>query len=102
MSVNVFIGFDFGTKKIGVAIAQTITNTATPMPAIKMINGQPKWNDLDEIISDFKPKKAIIGIPDSENKQTKKLITKIKIFSSALEKKYTIPTILINEGFSTQ
>ena len=73
MSVNVFIGFDFGTKKIGVAIAQTITNTATPMPAIKMINGQPKWNDLDEIISDFKPKKAIIGIPDSENKQTKKL-----------------------------
>ncbi|MBT5216018.1 MAG: Holliday junction resolvase RuvX, partial [Gammaproteobacteria bacterium] len=46
--------------------------------------------------------KAIIGIPDSENKQTKKLITKIKIFSSALEKKYTIPTILINEGFSTQ
>ena len=50
MSANVFIGFDFGTKKIGVAIAQTITNTATTMPAIKMINGQPKWNDLDEII----------------------------------------------------
>ena len=102
MSSIVLIGFDFGTKKIGVAIAQTITKTATPMPAIKMINGQPRWNELDAIISDYKPNKAIIGLPDSKNQQTIKLIEKIKISSSALEKKYTIPTILINEGFSTQ
>ena len=102
MSASIIIGFDFGMKKMGVAIAQTITNTATPMPAIKMVNGQPKWNELDAIISDYKPNKAIIGLPDSKNQQTIKLIEKIKIFSSALEKKYTIPTILINEGFSTQ
>ena len=102
MNAIVLIGFDFGTKKTGVAIAQTITKTATPMPAIKMINGQPRWNELDTIISDYKPNKAIIGLPDSKNENTTNLIKKIKIFSSALEKKYTIPTILINEGFSTQ
>ena len=102
MNAIVLIGFDFGTKKIGVAIAQTITKTATPMPAIKMINGQPRWNELDTIISDYKPNKAIIGLPDSKNENTTNLIKKIKIFSSALEKKYTIPTILINEGLSTQ
>ena len=97
MSASIIIGFDFGTKKMGVAIAQTITNTATPIPAIKMVNCQPKWNELDAIISDYKPNKAIIGLPDSKNQQTIKLIEKIKIFSSALEKKYTIPLPNINE-----
>ena len=98
---SILIGFDFGMKKTGVAIAQRITQTATALTIIEMKDGCPKWSQLDQIIKDYKPDLAIIGIPGRENVQTSKLADKIQNFASAIEKHYTMPTILFDESYST-
>ena len=98
---SVLIGFDYGTKKTGVAIAQRITQTATALNIIEMKNGCPQWSQLDQIINDYKPDLAIIGTPGRENLQTSKLVDKIQNFASAIEKHYTMPTILFDESYST-
>ena len=98
---SVLIGFDYGTKKTGVAIAQCITQTATALNVIEMRNGCPKWSQLDQIINDYKPDLAIIGTPGRENLQTSKLVDKIQNFASVIEKHYTMPTILFDESYST-
>ena len=98
---NVLIGFDFGRKKMGVAIAQCITKTASPLNALKIQNDHPNWEHLDQIINDYKPDLAIIGHPGRVNKQTSLLADKIEKFGSAIEKHYTMPTILFDESYST-
>ena len=98
---SVLIGFDFGTKKMGVAIAQCITKTATPLNFLHIKNGNPNWEQLDQIIKDYKPDLAIIGYPGKDNKQTSLLADKIEKFGSAIEKHYTMPTILFDESYST-
>jgi len=98
---SVLIGFDYGTKKMGVAIAQCITKTATPLNVLKIKNETPNWEQLDQIVSDYKPDLAIIGYPGKNNKQTSLLADKIEKFGSAIEKHYKMPTILFDEAYST-
>ena len=98
---SVLIGFDYGTKKMGVAIAQCITKTATPLNVLKIKNENPNWEQLDQIVNDYKPDLAIIGHPGKANKQTSLLADKIEKFGSAIEKHYTMPTILFDESYST-
>ena len=98
---SVLIGFDYGTKKMGVAIAQCITKTATPLNVLKIKNETPNWEQLDQIVSDYKPDLAIIGYPGKNNKQTSLLADKIEKFGSAIEKHYKMPTILFDETYST-
>ena len=98
---SVLICFDYGTKKMGVAIAQCITKTATPLNVIKIKNETPNWEQLDQIVNDYKPDLAIIGYPGKNNKQTSLLADKIEKFGSAIEKHYKMPTILFDETYST-
>ncbi|MCK5498147.1 MAG: Holliday junction resolvase RuvX, partial [Gammaproteobacteria bacterium] len=41
--------FDFGTKRIGVAVGQTITQTATPLQTVKNKNNRPDWNNIEKL-----------------------------------------------------
>ncbi len=57
------IGFDFGTKSIGIAVGQTITGTASPLKALPAKEGQPDWNALEKIIKEWQPDYAVVGLP---------------------------------------
>ena len=98
---SVLIGFDYGTKKMGVAIAQCITKTATPLNVLEIKNENPNWEQLDQIVNDYKPDIAIIGYPGKNNKKTSLLANQIEKFESAIEKHYKMPTILFDETYST-
>ena len=100
-SDSVLIGFDYGTKKMGVAIAQCITKTATPLNVLKIKNETPSWEQLDQIGNDYRPDIAIIGYPGKNNTKTSLLADKIEKFGSAIEKHYKMPTILFDETYST-
>ena len=99
---SILIGFDFGTKKTGVAIAQCITRTASTLKAVQMKQERPNWNRLDHIINDYKPDFAIIGSPGRTSQETFALTKKIENFASDIEKRYTIPTELFDENYSTK
>ena len=59
----VILGFDFGLKQIGIAAAQEITRTATPIEILKAKNGQPDWNRVKSIIDEWQPSRLIVGLP---------------------------------------
>lgn len=60
---NTYLGFDFGTKSIGIAVGQAITATARPLTSIKANNGKPNWQEIKDIIKEWKPEGLIVGIP---------------------------------------
>ncbi len=99
---SVLIGFDFGTKKTGVAIAQCITRTASTLKAVQMKQERPNWNQLDQIINDYKPDFAVIGSPGRTSQETSALTEKVENFASAIEKRYTMFTELFDESYTTR
>ncbi|MGL4615349.1 MAG: Holliday junction resolvase RuvX, partial [Shewanella sp.] len=50
MNAKTVLGFDFGTKSIGVAVGQAITASATPLLSLKAVDGIPNWEQVGQLI----------------------------------------------------
>jgi putative Holliday junction resolvase len=57
------LGFDFGAKNIGIAVGQDLTKTANPLTVIKAKDGKPQWEEIQDLIDQWKPDILIVGLP---------------------------------------
>ncbi|WP_105188246.1 Holliday junction resolvase RuvX [Pseudoalteromonas sp. T1lg48] len=57
------MGFDFGTKSIGVAIGQELTGTANALRAVKARDGIPNWDDIRTLVNEWQPDLLVVGLP---------------------------------------
>ena len=99
---HLYMGIDFGDKKIGFAIGQFITKKSTPIKIVSNYKNQVNWADIQEIISSWKPNVIIIGYPYSKKKGM--LIKKLDKFIEDLNDKYkdSIQVLTFSEVLSTE
>ena len=57
------LAFDYGEKKIGVAVGQTITATANPVGLVKVAGSRPDWPAIAALIDTWRPDALIVGHP---------------------------------------
>ena len=57
------VSFDFGTKKIGVAVGQTETGTSSPFEIIFNKNNAINWAGIESVLNEWKPKLILVGKP---------------------------------------
>jgi len=62
-SQNVIMGFDYGTRKIGIAVGQLITKTANPIAIISARDGVPDWSEIEKLILEWQPAQLVVGLP---------------------------------------
>lgn len=95
------LGFDFGTKRIGVAVGQTLTKTAKPLATISAQNGVPDWNKVDAVIQEWHPKALVVGKPLNMD-GTRQTITEFaEKFAATLQERYQLPVYEMDERLST-
>lgn len=58
-----FLAFDYGKTQIGVAVGQLTSGTASPLAIIKAKDGQPNWQEIEDVIAEWKVKRIVIGWP---------------------------------------
>ena len=86
---STFIAFDFGMTKMGVAIGQNITNTASPLDPVVMRNGNPDWDLVERLIKEYRPTTIILGKPKVIDESSETLMKKIKAFKRSLERDFS-------------
>ncbi|MCG7866138.1 MAG: Holliday junction resolvase RuvX [gamma proteobacterium symbiont of Stewartia floridana] len=95
------LGFDFGTRKIGVAVGQTLTGTATPLETLELVNQKPDWVRIEELINEWQPQALVVGLPldvdDSETDATQPALR----FSRQLEGRFHLTVYLADERFTS-
>lgn len=99
---EILLGFDFGTKRIGVAVGQTITKTARPLAIIPAKNGEPQWDALDKIVNTWRPDAIVVGIPLNMDGTEQPLTQAAKQFEDALRGRFSIPVFGIDERLTTK
>ena len=95
------LGFDFGTKRIGVASGETITCTAQPLETVPAKDGIPNWDDITNIIKEWQPEKLIVGLPLKNDGTELHTTNRAKKFANRLHEKTKLPVIMQNENYST-
>lgn len=96
------LGFDFGTTKIGIATGQTLTKTATPYKIIKATDGLPNWEELEKIITQWKPKHLVVGIPYEIDGGIGLMANRAQKFANRLKEKFQLPVYTIDETGTTK
>jgi putative Holliday junction resolvase len=100
--IETVIGFDYGTGWIGIAVGQTLTDQARPLPAIKSFKQSPDWEAISRLLGEWQPQKLIVGLPTSEHPETKYMTDRASRFSRQLQGRFGIDTDLIDERLTTR
>lgn len=101
MPSDVYLGFDFGYKRIGVAVGQRLTCSASPLPTIHAKSGVPDWNDIQKAINEWRPRALIVGMPTCIDDSELYTTAAAKRFAKQLRKHFELPVHLVDERLST-
>lgn len=94
------MGFDYGTKRIGVAVGQTLTLTAQPV-TILQVKQQMIWPQITKLVHTWQPHIFVVGLPYHADGSDNSLTAQIRDFSNQLHMNYHLPVYTIEETLST-
>lgn len=95
------LGFDFGLKRIGVAVGQTITCTASPLTIIASRDGKPDWDKITQLFERWQPKAIVVGLPFRLNGEEQALTQPARKFGQRLNGRYQTPVFFMEEQLSS-
>jgi putative Holliday junction resolvase len=97
-----FLAFDFGKRRIGVAVGQRITSTAEGIETVVNTDQGPDWKAIDRLIKGWKPKAIIVGLPLHMDGSPSDMSADAICFAKAIETRYApTPVHTIDERLST-
>ena len=95
------LGFDFGPRKIGVAVGQTITGSASPLTTIRSHGERPDWARIEGIIREWQPTAAVVGLPFNMDDTETELAPRARRFARQIEGRFGIEVHLIDERLTS-
>lgn len=101
MKIQTLLCFDYGEKRIGSAVGQTITATATALEIIKVENRKPNWKKIEQLIAEWRPDKLIVGHPFTLDGDRQEMTDAAERFGRQLEGRFQLPVELIAEQLSS-
>ena len=95
------VSFDFGTKKIGIAVGQTETKTSSPLEIIFNKNNAVNWVKISSIINEWKPGLLLVGKPLNMDGTDSDIMEKVDIFFKKLGKVTKVPCEYVDERLTS-
>ena len=105
MNEQVFLGFDVGLSKMGVAVGQGITKTAKPLKILSVRSGTPNWSEMEHLVAEWQPAGFVVGVPPFEDKKApyvKALKKAVQELTEGLKQRFLKPVYLWDEHLSTR
>lgn len=98
---DTLLGFDFGNKKIGVAVGQTTTGTANALATLRSVNQTPDWNAIGRLVQEWQPSGFVVGISRQSDGEDNPITPRMLKFCRQLEGRYGLPVYQQDETLTT-
>ena len=95
------LGFDYGTKHIGVAVGQDITRSVTPLTTLHSQNNKPDWNAIGNLIAEWQPDRLVVGLPLHLDGSSQALTERVQRFGNQLKGRYNLPVEMVDERLTS-
>jgi len=99
---NTYLGFDYGRSRIGVAVGQSITGTASAIETIKADQGKPDWSAVERLIKEWQPQRFVVGMPKNMDGSEHQLTATITRFGNQLHGRFGLPVSYVDERLSSR
>jgi putative Holliday junction resolvase len=101
MTALTYLGFDFGMRRIGVAVGQTTTCTAQPLETLQVRDGIPQWEKITQLITEWQPNGLVVGVPVQMDGTTQDMTHAAKRFANRLKERYHLPVYETDERLTS-
>lgn len=101
VSDGIVLGFDFGTRRTGVAIGNAITRAARPLQTIDASDSGVRWNEIGALIEQWTPLQLVVGIPRHPDGASHEMTARCERFARQLEGRYRLPVARVDERYSS-
>ncbi len=95
------LAFDFGEKRIGVAVGETILKVAHPLLTIDSETNETRFTKIADLVQEWCPSLLVVGLPAHLNGEIHALTKLSKKFAQRLEGRFNLPVLMIDERLSS-
>jgi len=95
------LGFDFGEKRIGVAVGETATGIAHPLMAIDAEATDRRFALIEKVVLDWKPTAFIVGRPKHADGAEHPIAKLAEKFGRRLAARFSLPVTFVDETLSS-
>ena len=95
------LGFDYGTKSIGIAIGQELTASARPLLSIKAVDGIPRWEEIGALIAEWKPDLVVVGLPLNMDGTEQEMTQRARKFANRISGRFGVKVETQDERLTT-
>ena len=101
MSVETVFAFDFGVKRIGVAMGNTMIRQAQPVKVISAIDNATRFADIQALLDEWKPDRLVVGLPMHPDGAPHEMTARARKFANQLHGRFNLPVELVDERYSS-
>jgi putative Holliday junction resolvase len=98
---RLLLGFDYGSKQIGVAVGQVITGQARELCILKAQNGVPDWQKVEALIKEWQPDAIVVGLPLNMDGTKSEMSDRAEKFARRLNGRFNLPVHTHDERLTT-
>jgi putative holliday junction resolvase len=89
------LAFDFGLKRIGVAVGEPELRTAHPLPAVC------DFSEIQKLVEEWQPASLVVGLPTSANGAPHRMTRQAEDFARRLERRFKLPVARVDERYTS-
>lgn len=101
-TIHCVLGFDFGTKKTGVATGQQVTATAAPLAPLAMRDGIPDWVIIERLLKEWQPNIVLVGLPLNMDDTESELSHLARKFARRLHHRFNVSVLMVDERLTSR
>ena len=101
MMHGTLLGFDFGIRRIGIAVGQTLTGSARPLATVRSQGEVPDWKAIAQLVSQWQPNLLVVGLPVNMDGSAHDLAPTVQAFADELRTRFQLPVEFIDERLSS-
>jgi putative Holliday junction resolvase len=98
---KIILAFDFGEKRIGVAVGNTITKTAEALKILQEKNQDEKFKAIEALIQEWQPQLLVVGLPTHPDGAEHEMTLKAKRFGNQLHGRFQKEVVWVDERYTS-
>ena len=96
------LAFDFGEKRIGVAVGDLKVRIAHPLATIAAEDNATRFAQIAKLVAEWRPAKLVVGLPSHADGTEHELSRLARRFALRLEGRFGIPAALVDERLTSR
>lgn len=101
MSIATIFAFDFGVKRIGIAMGNTMIRQAQPLKVLHAIDNATRFAEIATLLDQWKPNLLVVGLPMHPDGAEHEMTARARKFANQLHGRFNLPVELVDERYSS-